>query len=382
MRGIIKAVFGRFISKRHLNLTVPVSLKQRLGLELYRKLRHNSVRIHQLRSLFWECTLRCNMNCRHCGSDCRQQSGVSDMPAADFLRVIDSITPHVYPNETFVIFTGGEALLRPDIEEVGLQLYRRGYPWGMVTNGYLLDEQRLASLMAGGMHSITVSLDGFDADHNWIRRNDQSFARAEHAIQLLARQRELVWDVVTCVNPRNIGSLDSFKSYLEGLGVRYWRVFTIFPMGRAAQNPDLQLSDDQFREVFEFIERQRVAEQMGKSRMHVNYGCEGFVGDYEGRVRDHYFFCRAGIEVASILADGSISGCTSIRSNFHQGNIYRDDFWKVWQNGFEPYRNRQWAHKDACAGCKMWRYCEGSGMHLYDDNGQLLFCHYHRLGNQ
>ena len=59
--------------------------------------------------------------------------GVKDMPAEDFLRVIDSLMPHVTPHETFIIITGGEALLRADLETVGLELYRRGFPWGVVS---------------------------------------------------------------------------------------------------------------------------------------------------------------------------------------------------------------------------------------------------------
>jgi MoaA/NifB/PqqE/SkfB family radical SAM enzyme len=163
-----------------------LSLKQRIGLELQRSLRHTNEQLHPLRTLFWECTLRCNMSCRHCGSDCKVAPAVKDMPAEDFLRVIDTITPHVDPHKTFVIFTGGEALLRDDLEEVGLELYRREYPWGLVTNGFLLDEKRLDSLMASGMHSITVSLDGFEEQHNWIRRHPQSFEKATQAIKLLA----------------------------------------------------------------------------------------------------------------------------------------------------------------------------------------------------
>ena len=82
-----------------------LSLKQRVGLELQRSLRHTNEQLHPLRSLFWECTLRCNMSCRHCGSDCKVQPDVQDMPAEDFLKVIDTITPHVNPHEVFIIFT-------------------------------------------------------------------------------------------------------------------------------------------------------------------------------------------------------------------------------------------------------------------------------------
>ena len=306
------------------------------------------------------------------------QPGVPDMPAEDFLRVIDSITPHVDPHKTFIIVTGGEALLRDDLEQVGLELYRREYPWGVVTNGFLLDSKRLDSLMASGMHSITVSLDGFAEQHNWIRRNPASFDRAIQAIKLLARQKDLLWDVVTCVNPRNYPTLHEFRDYLVSLGVPSWRLFSIFPMGRAASDPELQLSNGQFRGILDFIKECRQPDGSGAG-MEVSYACEGFLGDYEQRVRDHFFYCRSGIEVASIRCDGSISGCTSVRSHMDQGNIYRDDFWDVWQNRFQSMRDRSWAHKKQCATCKVWRYCEGSGLHLYDDNGDLLVCHYDRL---
>ena len=319
------------------------------------------------------------MSCRHCGSDCKVQPAVKDMPAADFLRVIDSITPHVDTHKVFVIFTGGEALLRDDLEEVGLELYRREYPWGLVTNGFLLDERRLESLLASGMHSITVSLDGFEEQHNWIRRHPQSFAKAVEAIKLLAQQKDVLWDVVTCVNPQSYPHLREFKDFLVSLGVPAWRLFSIFPMGRAAHDPELQLSDEQFRGILDFIKGERLKVK-GERSIDVSYACEGFLCPYEQRVRDHFFYCRSGVEVASIRCDGGISGCTSVRSHMDQGNIYKDDFWDVWQNRFQMMRDRSWARKDQCKDCKVWRYCEGSGLHLYDDDGNLLVCHYHRLG--
>lgn len=83
---------------------------------------------------------------------------VKDMPAEDFLRTIDAITPYVNPNKVSIIITGGEPLMREDLEDVGLALYRRGYPWGMVSNGLSLTKARLQRLMAAGLHSITISL--------------------------------------------------------------------------------------------------------------------------------------------------------------------------------------------------------------------------------
>jgi radical SAM protein with 4Fe4S-binding SPASM domain len=122
-----------------------------------------------------------------------------------------------------------------------------------------------------------------------------------------------------------------------------------------------------------------IVECRKEGKIAVSYGCEGFLGGYEMEVRDHFYTCNAGVSVASVLADGSISGCPSIRADYHQGAIYKDSFMEVWNKGFQPFRNRAWTRKGKCADCSLFRYCEGNGMHLRDSKGDLLFCHYERL---
>lgn len=356
-----------------------LSIRQRIGLELERQIRSNQKQLHPLRQLFWECTLRCNLHCLHCGSDCKQESLTPDMPADDFLNVIDNqVSPHVNPNKVLIIFSGGEPLVRKDIEVVGRELYNRGYPWGMVTNGMLFTPERFDALRKAGLRSVAVSLDGNEADHNWMRGHSLSWRNAMRAISILAAQNKVIWDVVTCVNRRNIEYLPQLRDMLYEAGVRTWRLFTIFPAGRAKEHADLQLPDSDLRRVLDFI-----LECRKDGRMHVSYACEGFLGSYEGKVRDNLYTCSAGISVASILIDGSISGCTSIRGKYYQGNIYHDNFWDVWENGFSSYRNRDWMRQSGdCADCKMFRYCEGGGMHLRDEDGNLLTCHLKRLGER
>lgn len=300
------------------------------------------------------------------------------MPAEDFFRVLDTqITPHVDPHRVLVILSGGEVLVRRDLEKIGLGLYRREYPWGMVTNGLALDRRRFDSLLKAGLHTITVSLDGFRDEHTFIRRNPRSFDTALAAAEMVAHEESIASDVVTCVTPQLLPRIEEFRDMLIDKGIRAWRLFTIFPVGRAAADPGMQLSNEEFTRLLEFIKRTRQ-----EKRIPVSYSCEGFLGGYESEVRDRFYSCHAGVSIASIRVDGSISGCTSIRSNFHQGNIYRDDFWDVWNNRFEPFRNREWAKKGECADCKMFRYCMGGGMHLRDNDGNLLVCHYDRLAKQ
>ena len=353
----------------------PLSLRRRLALEAWRLNENIRIEKHELRQLFWECTLRCNLSCRHCGSDCKSVAAQPDMPKEDFLRVLDGIAAKTNPNNIFVIITGGEPLMRKDLEECGRAIYKKGFPWGMVTNGLAMTPSRLQSLIKSGMHTITVSLDGLEEDHNFMRGNAQSFKRAVDAIKMIAAEKSIKSDVVTCVNRRSIKNLDDIKELLISLGVTGWRLFTIFPAGRATGDADLMLSSEEHRYLMEYIKRNRKEEQ----RITINYCCEGFMGNYEGDIRDHFYSCQAGISVGSVLIDGSIGACPSIRADYNQGNIYKDDFWDVWQNRYDVYRNREWMRKGACAECNMFRYCKGNGMHLRDNNGNLLHCNLQKL---
>jgi radical SAM enzyme (rSAM/lipoprotein system) len=246
--------------------------------------------------------------------------------------------------------------------------------WGMVTNGMGLTRERLASLVAAGLRSVSVSFDGFEDAHNYIRQNTLSFQRARNAIGYIREIEGLTYDVITCVTPMMVNRLEEWRDFLIGEGITRWRIFSIFPAGRAKRDESLHLNEEQFRYVMEFIRRTRK-----DGRIKLNYACEGFLGGYEAEVRDHFYMCNAGISVASIRVNGDISGCTSVRANYTQGNIYRDSFWEVWQNRFQPFRNREWAHKDECAECKVWEFCRGGGMHLRDDDGKLMYCHYKML---
>lgn len=351
-----------------------LSLRQRLALEIWRKLEGDTAREHPLLQLFWECTLRCNLHCRHCGSDCKSVASQPDMPREDFFRVLDNIATHTSPHEVFVILTGGEPLMRADLEECGRTIYEKGFPWGIVTNGLAMSEQRFRRLIAAGMHTATVSLDGEEEDHNAMRGNEHSFQRAVETIRMMAAEPDFVFDVVTCANRRTIGKLSAIKELLISLGVRRWRLFTVFPVGRAAKDEELQLDNEQFRRLMNFI-----VDTRREGRIRVDYGCEGFLGSYEGKVRDRLYGCSAGITVGSVLVDGAISACPSIRADYHQGNIYTDDFWDVWTNRFEAYRNREWMRTGECAECKMFRYCKGNGTHLRNERGELLVCHLNRL---
>ena len=341
---------------------------------LFRLFRNNETKVHELNYLFWECTTRCNLHCRHCGSDCSTVNREKDMPLADFLGALDTIPQNHRPKGFTVAITGGEPLLRPDLAEAGRAIRSRGICWGIVTNGWCYDEAMHARLMGAGMGSITVSLDGLEASHDWMRGIPGSHGRALRAIGIIAAEPRLNSDVVTCVNRRNLAELPQICKILEDLGVKQWRLFTVIPIGRAANDPEMILSNEQFVQLMEFIRQKR---QEG-GRMKVTFSCEGYLGRYEEQVRDVRYFCHAGVNIASILIDGRICACPNIdRDRFSQGSIYTDNFYEVWEKRFKPFRDRSWAKTGRCADCKIWKNCLGNGMHnWHGPAGDVLQCHY------
>ena len=87
-------------------------LRQRLSLKVFEKYIDVQSKLHDLTYLFWECTVRCNISCLHCGSDCRVADEVKDMPAEDFLKVTAEVRKHYNPNKVMIVITGGEPMLQ------------------------------------------------------------------------------------------------------------------------------------------------------------------------------------------------------------------------------------------------------------------------------
>ena len=347
-----------------------IPFKRKIHRYLFQKYKQTQTELHELTYLFWECTLRCNLSCLHCGSDCYTSSETKDMPHDDFLNVTQEIAQKFDAQKITVVITGGEPLMRNDLEMIGLQLRKQGFRWGIVSNALAMSQQRFTSLVAAGMGALTISFDGLQDDHNWLRNNTLSFQKTLFDIEMASKETRLNFDVVTCVNKRNISKLPEIKQILKEKGVKAWRLFTIAPIGRATENKDLLIDNSEFKTLMEFIKQARSDKEIKTS-----FSCEAYVGNYENEVRDAFFFCRAGINIGSVLVDGSISACPNVNHQFVQGNIYQNSFTEVWEEKFQKMRNRNWAKNGKCATCKQFEWCKGNGLHLRNEKEQLLRCY-------
>ena len=116
------------------------------------------------------------------------------------------------------------------------------------------------------------------------------------------------------------------------------------------------------------------------------YGCPSFLGlKYEKEVRNHYFYCKTGINVASILYNGDLFVCPNVprRKELIQGNIRTDNFKDVWDNKYKQFRNKERTKCSSCEKCENWEYCLGGSFHTwnFEDNSQNK-CVYKMIENK
>ncbi len=103
-------------------------------------------------------TRRCNLDCAYCN----EYDLVSDpVPLADLERRVDRIARL---GTSIVTLSGGEPLLHPQLEEVVARIRRRGMIATLITNGYLLSDERIAKLNAAGLDYLQISIDNLTPD--------------------------------------------------------------------------------------------------------------------------------------------------------------------------------------------------------------------------
>ena len=176
-----------------------MGIRKKLAMEIARSMYKIQTSGYPLSQLFWECTQRCNFACIHCGSDCKVDSHIKDMPFEDFRKVLDSIKRESDVSRLTVNITGGEPLVRKDLEVCGRAIYDMGIAWGIVTNGWLLTEDRFRSLLKAGIHGMTISLDGIGEVHDWMRGRKGAYERAVDAISMVCRFNQAAMQSRPCL---------------------------------------------------------------------------------------------------------------------------------------------------------------------------------------
>lgn len=120
-------------------------------------------------------TYRCNANCLYCQWSSNETDGRVDQPDTNVL--IPSMTIESLGSQR-IVFSGGEPLIREDLERI-ISYYSQLNVKSIIviTNGLLLNQIRLNSLINAGLTGITFSLDGISEE---IALKTRGFTKKKH----------------------------------------------------------------------------------------------------------------------------------------------------------------------------------------------------------
>lgn len=160
-------------------------------------------------------TNRCNLRCRMCNY---WRCGTpQDIPLELYKRVVEDLAG--MGNYYFSV-TGGEPFLLDDIiERLSYAAKRLPYVHA-VTNGWLMDASLARAINRTGIREISVSVDGFQRFHDYLRGRQGSFDRAMNAIDLLKTYAPKVFIVTnTVIAAENLADILPLMDVFERMGV-------------------------------------------------------------------------------------------------------------------------------------------------------------------
>jgi len=101
---------------------------------------------------------RCNLDCAYCN----EYDDVSaPVPLEQMIQRIDKLAEL---GTSLITISGGEPLLHPELDDIIRRIKHHGRIAGMITNGYLLVEERIERLNRAGLDHLQISIDNVKPD--------------------------------------------------------------------------------------------------------------------------------------------------------------------------------------------------------------------------
>jgi radical SAM protein with 4Fe4S-binding SPASM domain len=323
----------------------------------------------QLRVLAWESTRACTLACPHCRAaaiDKRDSDELTTEEAVKMLKEAANIGPAI------IILSGGEPLLRNDLEEIASKAKSFGHrPVVSCNDGRLLDDDRIKSLKNAGIDHYSFSM------HSMDEKTHDDFVRVEgtykEALKAFARIRSngASFQINTTILPTNYNQIEQFKDWVVSLKASAWHLFFIVPTGRAAKSSsEIDLSPDQVNQVLQFVAREsddweipvkvtcapqyaRIRAQMGKSP------------GSRGRS------CMAGRGFAFVSYRGEVKPCGYF--DMIVGNVREKPLDKIYMESPELATMRDSEQlKGVCKSCKFNQTCGGCRARAYAVHGDYM----------
>lgn len=306
-------------------------------------------------------TRRCNLNCSHCYLDAEtlQHGNEGELTTNEVKRVLSEVASR--SSDTMVVLTGGEPLLRKDLEELVAHGSKQGLSMVIGTNGVLLTEQRVESLKAAGALGAGISVDSLDpAFHDQFRGCPGSWEKTLAGMDA-CRKYDLPFQVHFSINQGNATELEGMIDFTQSVGAHLLNIFFLICTGRGEKMSDI--TAQQYETALEQIieAQQRHPELMIRARCAPHYKrivyqqnpnspitrAEGYEGGG----------CIAGTHYCRITPEGGVTACPYIPDE--EGSIRQQPFLNIWDHAptFEQLRTPTLGGK--CGRCEYQILCGG-----------------------
>ncbi|OPY29495.1 MAG: pyrroloquinoline quinone biosynthesis protein PqqE [Methanocella sp. PtaU1.Bin125] len=289
-------------------------------------------------------TYRCNSNCCHCYANGPHQT--KELSTEEWMQIIRKVRDFEVPN---VVFTGGESLMRDDLETLILEAERLGIVTGLITNGRLLTKERVASLNKAGLDYTQITIESPDPKiHNFMCRTD-SFD------ETVAGIKNTVKDIYTTTNTTltsyNKDTAVDLVPFLHGLGIRRFGMNAIIRAGRGVEAEGVT-----YEELKELLPRViEKAEELGME--FIWYTPTKYHKFNPVQMGLGVKACSAARITLAIEPDGNVIPCQSYFKPL--GNALTDSFEKIWETDLAKcLRNHDYA-SEKCRKCIQFPMCGG-----------------------
>jgi radical SAM protein len=201
--------------------------------------------------IIWETTQACDLACHHCRASAQPQRDMRELTTEEGESAIRQAAEMGTP---IFILSGGDPLKRPDL----YRLIRYGADLGLrmatiPAATELLTEDIVRKLKDSGVSQMALSLDFPRAElHDGFRGVPGAFAKTMKAIDW-AHAHGVPLQINTTLCGESAPYLQELVDVVKGLGVVFWEVFFLVPMGRGSNLSGL--TAPQCEELFEVLYR-------------------------------------------------------------------------------------------------------------------------------
>ncbi len=306
-------------------------------------------------------TYRCNLTCEFCYAGCSRTGlpeGWSEervMSDDEVCRALDAIRHQGHCPS--VSFTGGEPTIRPALPRFVAHAHALGMKVNIISNGQNLRPKLVDRLVAAGLNSVQLSLEGPTPEiHDRIVQREGAFRRLFEAVDLLREQG--IWvHTNTTISRSNIDHVEAIVDRIADHGLDRLTMNFVLPCGTAKDAQEgLQLRYTDMGEVLLRIQaraRQREVQFIWYSPIPAcifNTVAHG-LGN-QG--------CAAADGLLHVNPAGDVLPCSSFDHHESLGNILRDGFDAVWQSKAARFFRKKQMMPPSCKGCANAEFCQGA----------------------